>query len=295
MQWNTEWGRGFPGWHLECSVMSTKYLGDQFDIHGGGMDLQFPHHECEIAQAVATTGKEPVKYWLHSNMLTMNGTKMSKSLGNVIMPEELFTGNSELLTESYSPMVFRFFMFQTHYRSTMDITDDALKAAKKGYFKLMNGIKNAKQLIYPMEYPKEITLNIDQKQEDDIEKTVISVFAGMNDDFNTAKAIASLFNLVKKINMLHAGQLDFSQISESSFDKLKSTLIDFTEQVLGIKEEFAQSEQLLKKMILTLVELYKEAKEARNYEKVDYLRNKAKEIGIVFKDMKDKIDWAYEE
>ncbi|WP_338790559.1 cysteine--tRNA ligase [Bernardetia sp. MNP-M8] len=295
MQWDTQWGKGFPGWHLECSVMSTKYLGDEFDIHGGGMDLQFPHHECEIAQAVATTGKEPVKYWLHSNMLTMNGTKMSKSLGNVIMPDELFTGNSELLTESYSPMVFRFFMFQTHYRSTMDITDDALKAAKKGYFKLMNGIKNAKNLEYPSESELNSELSIEEKQESDIQKSITSVFRGINDDFNTAKSIAALFNLVKKINMLHAGQLDFSQISKESFDKLKSTLIDFTEQVLGIKEELPQGEKMLKEMIATLVEMYKEAKEARNYEKVDYLRSKAKEIGIVFKDMKDRIDWAYEE
>ena len=155
----------------------------------------------------------------------------------------------------------------------------------------MNGIKNAKSL----EYSSEIEPNIDTKQEDDIQKSITSVFRGINDDFNTAKSIAALFNLVKKINMLHAGQLDFSQISKESFDKLKSTLIDFTEKVLGIKEELPQGEKMLKEMIATLVEMYKEAKEARNYEKVDYLRSKAKEIGIVFKDMKDRIDWAYEE
>jgi len=287
MRWNSPWGEGFPGWHIECSVMSTKYLGKTFDIHGGGMDLQFPHHECEIAQAVGTYGQNPVKYWLHTNMLTMNGQKMSKSVGNVIMPVELFTGEHELLTESYSPMVLRFFILQAHYRSTMDMSNDALKAAKTGYKKLMNALRVLKNTNYQVND----SIEIDVKVTKQVEQNIANLYRGMNDDFNTARALAALFNLSKVINRLHLEQIQTACMKEKTFNLFKETFITFIEEILGLQEEKPN----LTGLIDTLIDFYKEAKEAKNYEKVDEIRAKAKQFGIVFKDMKTKIDWAYEE
>jgi cysteinyl-tRNA synthetase len=287
MRWNSPWGEGFPGWHIECSVMSTKYLGKTFDIHGGGMDLQFPHHECEIAQAVGTYGQSPVKYWLHTNMLTMNGQKMSKSVGNVVMPTELFTGEHELLSEAYSAMVLRFFILQTHYRSTMDMSNDALKAAKTGYKKLMNALRVLKNITYEADASVEKDVKITKQ----IEQNIANLYRGMNDDFNTARALATLFNLSKVINRLHLEQIQTACIEKETFDLFKNTFITFIEDVLGLQEEKPE----LTGLIDTLIDFYREAKEAKNYEKVDEIRAKAKQFGIVFKDMKTKIDWAYEE
>ena len=191
MRWDSPWGEGFPGWHLECSVMSTKYLGEQFDIHGGGMDLKFPHHECEIAQSIGANGKEPVKYWLHTNMLTINGQKMSKSLGNSILPHEFATGGHELLDRAYSPMTVRFFMLQSHYASTLDISNDALLAAQKGLKKLINGLVIAKELKYDGSSQPELN----EKVVAQINQLAENCYRAMNDDFNTAKTIAHLFNL----------------------------------------------------------------------------------------------------
>ncbi len=215
MQWDSPWGMGFPGWHLECTCMSAKYLGKQFDIHGGGMDLKFPHHECEIAQGRALTNVEPVRYWMHTNMLTVNGQKMSKSLNNSFLPSQLFSGDHELLDQAYSPMTVRFFMLQSQYRSTLDFSNDALKAAQKGYKRLANGIRLAKMLKYSDE-----EVARDEKKIEDIEKSIQGFYDAMNDDLNTAVAIANLFNMLKYINMLNMDQVKSAALGESTFTSL---------------------------------------------------------------------------
>lgn len=289
MRWNSPWGIGFPGWHLECSVMSTKYLGDTFDIHGGGMDLKFPHHECEIAQSVSVTGKTPAKYWIHTNMLTVNGQKMSKSLGNSFLPEELFCGSHPLLDQPYSPMTVRFFMLQSHYSSTLDFSNEAMKAACKGYKKLINGLRIIREMQYEIpdaEIPENEQLVIQ------IQKIIDACHNAMNDNFNTALTIGHLFTLLKRINALHNGLLSFSEVGTETFDKLKETYIDFIVNVLGLKEEKPED---ISQFLLPLIELYKDAKFNRQYEKVDKIRASLKASGIVLKDMKTGVDWAYEE
>jgi cysteinyl-tRNA synthetase len=268
--------------------MSSKYLGLQFDIHGGGMDLKFPHHECEIAQSVGANGVEPVRYWLHANMLTINGTKMSKSLGNSILPQELFAGTHSLLTQAYSPMTLRFAMLQTHYRSTMDISNDALKAAQKGYKRVMNGLRIIRQLVY-VENSQNV---IDTKQIEEIRRLIDEMYEGMNDDFNTAVALAALLNLLKKINSIHNGVFPIYTLDRDTFDLLKKSYITFVEDIFGLKEEDETSLQQVMKVFL---EIYKEAKHNKNFEQVDKLRTHFKSLGVVVKDMKDKIDWSYEE
>lgn len=287
MRWSTEWSDGFPGWHLECSVMSTKYLGEEFDIHGGGMDLKFPHHECEIAQNAGSHGHKGAKYWLHTNMLTVNGQKMSKSLGNSFLPRELISGDHELLDRGYSPMTIRFFMLQSHYASTLDFSNDALEAARKGYVRLANGMR----LINEMDW-QAYEGELDQKQIDQINKMCDNCYYAMNDDFNTALTIGHLFNIVKKINSLHTGQLKYSQIGEEVFNRMKKTFVDFSEEVLGLKVE---ADVDYKGLINTILGEYKDAKFNRDFERVDKLRAELKAQGIVVKDMKDKIEWAFEE
>lgn len=288
MRWTSPWGDGFPGWHLECTCMSTKYLGDIFDIHGGGMDLKFPHHECEIAQAKGANGVEPVRYWMHSNMLTVNGQKMSKSLGNSFLPAELFAGSHPLLEQAYSPMTVRFFMLQSQYRSTLDFSNDALKAAQKGYKRLINGLRIAKKL----EFIADEAIEIDQKHVLEVEKGIQTCYDGLNDDLNTAVAIAGLFNLVKKINQLYMGQVQPAQLGESTFNLLKEQFVAITENVLGLIEEPNENVEAFAKGMLSL---YREYKEAKQYDKVDEIRGYFKANGLVIKDMKTKIDWAYEE
>ncbi len=288
MRWPSPWSDGFPGWHLECSTMSTKYLGKQFDIHGGGLDLKFPHHECEIAQCVAGYGVSPAKYWMHANMLTVNGQKMSKSLGNSFLPHQLFNGDHELLDKAYSPMAVRFFMLQTHYRSTLDLSNEALTAASKGYKKLANGLRVVRQISYPPNWQGEINEQLDQQ----INQLCDNCYHAMNDDFNTAKAIAHLFNILKKINTMHNGNLDIGQVSSKTFERMKSTFQKFVQDVLGLKEEKPNETELLLEIIL---ESYREAKAGKNYEKVDSIRDQLKKQGIVLKDMKTDVDWAYEE
>ncbi|MEA5427104.1 cysteine--tRNA ligase [Arcicella lustrica] len=288
MRWTSPWGDGFPGWHLECTCMSTKYLGDTFDIHGGGMDLKFPHHECEIAQAKGANGVEPVRYWMHSNMLTVNGQKMSKSLGNSFLPAELFAGSHPLLEQAYSPMTVRFFMLQSQYRSTLDFSNDALKAAQKGYKRLINGLRIVKNL----EYIADDAIVVDEKQVSEVEKGIQNCYDGLNDDLNTAVAIAGLFNLVKKINQLYMGQVQTAQLGESTFTLLKESFVAIIENVLGLIEEPNENVEAFAKGMLSL---YREYKEAKQYDKVDEIRGYFKANGLVIKDMKTKIDWAYEE
>jgi len=288
MRWDTEWSDGFPGWHLECSAMSTKYLGEDFDIHGGGMDLKFPHHECEIAQNVGTTGRSGAKYWLHTNMLTVNGQKMSKSVGNSFLPRELISGKHELLNRGYSPMTIRFFMLQSHYASTLDFSNDALEGARKGFMKLSNALR----LIHEMEWSESIRESIVEKQVEQINKFCDNCHHAMNDDFNTALTIGHLFNIVKKINSINTGQLALEEIGKETFERMKETFLGFSEDVLGLKHESDIDGEELIKVILSE---YKEAKAGRNFEKVDELRAQLKAQGVVVKDMKDRIDWAFEE
>ncbi len=287
MKWNSPWSVGFPGWHLECSVMSTKYLGETFDIHGGGNDLKFPHHENEIAQNIGARGVEPVKYWLHSNMLLMNGRKMSKSDGNTISPYELFTGNSEHVSKGYSPMAVRFFMLQSHYRSTLDLTDQAMQAAEKGYKKLMD----AAQVVENMQYPgnNNNTTDIDEKI-----LTILSAMENdMNDDFNTPKALADTFELVNYINKLKDGHLNFKEISIDTFNKIKDTFLKFIYEVFGFRKETAgEDNAMFEGMIELLISIRNEARANKDWATSDLIRDKLKELGIQLKDGKDGTGWS---
>ncbi|MCV9388592.1 cysteine--tRNA ligase [Reichenbachiella ulvae] len=287
MRWNSPWGEGFPGWHLECTVMGTKYLGKTFDIHGGGMDLKFPHHECELAQSVGAHGEDPVKYWLHTNMLTVNGQKMSKSLGNSFLPHELFSGDHELLDRPYSPMTVRFFMLQSHYASTLDFSNDALFAAQKGYRKLINGLKTLRKIEVTDE-----TAEPNEKAISQINQICDNCYRAMNDDFNTALAIGHLFNLLKKINNVYIQNLSIAEIGKDTFERMKETYESFVLDVLGLKEETNVDVDELMDIV---IKEYAEAKADKNYDKVDALRSSLKEQGIMLKDMKTGIDWAYEE
>ncbi|MDN5215744.1 cysteine--tRNA ligase [Fulvivirgaceae bacterium BMA12] len=288
MRWESPWSLGFPGWHLECTVMSTKYLGESFDIHGGGMDLKFPHHECEIAQSVGCNGQQPAKYWIHSNMLTTNGQKMSKSLGNSFLPGQLFTGDHPLLDEAYSPMTVRFFILQSHYSSTLDFSNEALKAAKKGYKKMINGLKVLRGLAY-VEEPETTP---DQKVIDQVNRLCDNCYRAMNDDFNTALTIGHLFNLLKKINSLHTQNLKFGALGKAVFDRMKETYETFVLDVLGLKEE---QPDVLTGLTQSLIDIYKEAKSNKEFEVVDKIRADFKAQGLIIKDMKNDISWAYEE
>jgi cysteinyl-tRNA synthetase len=288
MKWDSPWGSGFPGWHLECTAMSSKYLGKQFDVHGGGMDLLFPHHECEIAQGNACNHIDPAKYWMHNNMITINGQKMGKSLGNFITLQQLFTGDHDILEQAYSPMTIRYFILTAHYRSTLDFSNAALQAAQKGYKKIINGLRIAKKL----QYLREENVEMDQEQVLQAEQNIENALRAMSDDFNTAQAIGYLFNLLKKINSVYAGQLPSAVFGPEVFDRMLKTYILMVEDILGLKEEKPSNTLGL---LETLLDLYAQAKKAREYTKVENIRSSLKEMGIVVKDMKNKIDWAYEE
>lgn len=282
MRWKSPWGEGFPGWHMECSVMSSKYLGKQFDIHGGGMDLKFPHHECEIAQNKVSNGKkDPVKYWLHANMLTLNGQKMSKSTGNTLLPHELFTGNNDKLSKAFSPMVVRFFILQAHYRSTLDLSDDALQAAEKGFGKLMA----ASSLLPKLKTSSESSVKIDE--------WVDNCYSAMNDDFNTPILIAHLFDAVRIINSVKAGS---ETINSADLEKLQKHFQAFTFEVLGLKNEDQNSgnDELLDGVMATLIELRQQAKQNKDWASADLIRNELSKLNIVLKDTKEGTDWEIE-
>lgn len=287
MRWESPWSDGFPGWHLECSAMSTKYLGNHFDIHGGGMDLLFPHHECEVAQCEASSKQQPARYWLHNNMITINGQKMGKSLGNFITLSELFTGNHKLLQQSFSPMTIRFFILQAHYRSTLDFSNEALIAAQKGLKKILNGLKIVRKFGEPDESAEK-----DQELNKNLKDLCHVSYEGFNDDFNTAVSIAHLFNLLKKVNSIYTQSIDLNLIEKDVLQLVKNTYIDIVENILGLREEKNQNPDTF---IEGLLEVYKEAKQNKQYEKVDLIRTYFKKEGLVIKDMKHGIDWAYEE
>ena len=279
MRWQSPWSDGFPGWHLECSVMSSKYLGDQFDIHGGGMDLKFPHHECEIAQGKASNETSPVNYWMHGNMLTLNGKRMSKSTGNTLLPHELFSGENELLEKAYHPMVVRFFMMQAHYRSTLDFSSEALSASEKGYQKLMAAIETLDKLSFT------------QNEFNEAEDTAIvglceQCFAFMNDDFNTPRTIATLFELVSKINV-YAKKGSIDNISEKTSNLLSETFRGMVFDVLGLKDIQDRKQGPLDGVMDILINLRKEAKLIRNFELSDKIRDELSAAGIQLKDSRD--------
>jgi cysteinyl-tRNA synthetase len=280
MRWPSPWGDGFPGWHIECTVMSTKYLGETFDIHGGGMDLKFPHHECEIAQATGANGKVPVNYWLHSNMLTVNGQKMSKSLGNSFLPAELLSGNHPLLDKGYSAMTTRFFMLQSHYSSTLDFSNEALLAAEKAYRRLSTALSAVKSLIHTAG-------KVDDALSNELSGLIDACYKNMSDDFNTAKTLAVLFEMSSRINDFKSGNRKTGEVSAELFEHFTKTYIAVMEEVLGLQEESNTNNAALDGAIKVLIDLRKKARTDRNYALSDKIRDDLKAAGIQLKDGKD--------
>lgn len=277
MKWPSPWGIGFPGWHLECSAMSTKYLGEQFDIHGGGMDLKFPHHECEIAQGCAATGKKPVNYWMHGNMLTLNGRKMSKSAGNVVLPNDLFSGNNDQLEKAYHPMVVRFFMMQAHYSSTLDFTSEALNAAEKGFDRLMEALKLVKNL------PASATSS------ENISALTQSFYDAMNDDFNAPILVARLFEAVKVINLVNDKKATLTSADKSLLQK---ELYSFVFDVLGLTFKEEQDNNKLNGVMSLVMDLRQQARTNKDFATSDKIRDYLAEVGIVIKDSKEGTTWS---
>ena len=278
MRWKAPWSVGFPGWHMECSAMGTKYLGEQFDIHGGGMDLMFPHHECEIAQSTAALGKETVKYWMHNNMITINGQKMGKSLGNFINLEEFFTGTHALLTQAFSPMTVRFFILQAHYRSTVDFSNEALQASEKGLSRLMEGYARLQKLTASPASSVE-TEGLRTKCED-----------AMLDDLNTPIVISYLFDALKAINLVSDGKETFN---ETDLAELNDVFHLFVEDILGLiaENEASTGNEAYKKAIDLLLNMRLDAKKNKDWATSDKIRNELTAIGFEIKDTKDGFEW----
>ncbi|MBP7255977.1 MAG: cysteine--tRNA ligase [Chitinophagales bacterium] len=286
MQWPSPWGNGFPGWHLECSVMSTKYLGETFDIHGGGMDLKFPHHECEIAQNVGAIGVAPVKYWLHSNMLNFNGQKMSKSLGNSVLPTELITGNHPLLEKAYSPMTVRFLFLMSHYSSESDISNKALQDAEKGYKKLMQSLK----LLIEMPF---VDGEMDSVLDNEIYKELELAKDNMNDDFNTPRALANLFALSSHINTFFHNGKKVVRIQRATYDELVRIFNGFLLDVFGLAMEEESNSMAMDGVMQLVIEMRNDARNKKDWPMSDKIRDYLKNAGIVLKDNKDG-DTSYE-
>ena len=282
MRWPSPWGDGFPGWHMECSAMSTKYLGETFDIHGGGMDLMFPHHECEIAQSTAALGHDSARYWMHNNMITINGQKMGKSLGNFITLEELFTGTHRLLEQPYSPMTIRFFVLQAHYRSTLDFSNEALQAAEKGLDRLMKGIETLGKLK-ASDHSIVNVADLDERCR-----------AAMDDDLNSPMVISALFDWVRTINQIAEGQ---QSISAEDLDHLRTTVNRYAFDILGLRDEKAagaSGSDMVPQLVDTLLDIRQKAKAAKDWATSDAIRDRLTEIGIRVKDRKDGVDWEIE-
>ncbi|MBN2522147.1 MAG: cysteine--tRNA ligase [Bacteroidales bacterium] len=277
MQWPSEWSQGFPGWHLECSAMGTKYLGETFDIHGGGIDLLFPHHECEIAQSVAANGHEHVRYWMHNNMITIDGQKMARSLNNFITLHELFSGTHKKLTRAYSPMNIRFFILQSHYRSTLDFSNEALQASEKGMIRLMKTLEIMEE-IKPA-----------SSSSIDVNDIIEKCFQALNDDLNTSIAIAQLFEGVKLINLLNEGKETLAAKDLKIFTHFMNT---FTADILGLKEEWTeQKSDEEDKLIQLIIELRLHARGKKDFESSDMIRKRLSEIGITLNDTKEGTKW----
>ena len=281
MRWPSPWSDGFPGWHLECSAMSIKYLGEVFDIHGGGMDLQFPHHECEIAQSTAALGKESVRYWMHNNMITINGQKMARSLGNFITLDHLFSGNNLLLDQAYSPMTIRFFILQAHYRSTVDFSNEALHAAEKGLQKMMKAMETLNKL------------NASERSTIDISQLIEKCYEALNDDLNSPVLLSHLFDGVKIINSVNDGT---EKLTISDLDSLKNMFHTFVIEILGLKDETLtrSDEKLTGDLVNVILNLRQDAKSRKEWSLSDKIREELNKLGIIIKDKKDGVDWEIE-
>jgi cysteinyl-tRNA synthetase len=276
MQWSSPWGKGFPGWHIECSAMSAKYLGAHFDIHGGGMDLLFPHHECEIAQSCAAHNSEPAKYWMHHNMITINGQKMAKSLNNGIKVSELFEGSHPLLTRGFGPNVLRFFVLQAHYRSTLDFSEEALEASEKGLKRLQEAWKRLGEL------------QADSNADVNVSSIMESLHQALCDDLNTPIAIAQFFELSRLVNLAH----DKKQgLNAQAIDQIKEAVHTYFEGILGLMPQDMAEAPVLDEVMSILIQLRSEAKQDKNYALSDAIRNRLKEKGIELMDSKDGTSW----
>ncbi len=276
MHWPSKWSEGFPGWHLECSTMGTKYLGDEFDIHGGGMDLLFPHHECEIAQSTAANGKSAVRYWMHNNMITLNGQKMGKSLGNAVSLDNFFSGDHKLLAQPYSAMTIRFFILQAHYRGTLDFSNEALISAEKGLERLFRGMDTLEKIRATQDGYK-------------AEQLKQKLYKALNDDLNTPVLISHLFDGLKQINQLKEGKIS---IDDKNLEELKKLYHDFVINILGLtKEKKEEGSGLTSELIDTILRLRLEAKQNKDFETSDRIRDALSALGIEIKDKKDGSDW----
>ena len=285
MRWKSPWSDGFPGWHMECSAMSCKYLGEQFDIHGGGMDLMFPHHECEIAQATAALGKDSARYWVHNNMITIDGQKMGKSYGNFITMEQLFNGEHPKLEQAYSPMTIRFFILQAHYRSTLDFSNAALQAAEKGFDRLMKGVETLGKL-------KPSAATSEAVKPAELEARCREA---MDDDLNSPMVISALFDYVRLINQIAEGQ---QTISEADLVELKRIFDLYVFEILGLRNEkqegAAGGSDMLAKVVDMILAVRQDAKANKDWATSDKIRNELTAIGIRVKDRKDGVDWELE-
>ena len=281
MRWKSPWGEGFPGWHIECSAMSSKYLGEVFDIHGGGMDLQFPHHESEIAQSTIAHGHAPVRYWMHNNMITINGKKMGKSYNNVIKLSELFSGGHPLLAQAYHPMVVRFYILQTHYRSTLDFSNEALQASERA----------ARRLWEASDVLQKLTSTANEAGDKELDAKVTAwcheCEAFMSDDFNTAKVIANLFELAPVINGIKGGQIGPKALSAATLALIKDTFKTFLEDIMGMKPLQAEQGNKMDQVLSLLIEIRTDAKKRKDFATSDQIRNKLSEAGVILKDEKD--------
>ena len=287
MRWKSPWGEGFPGWHIECSAMSTKYLGERFDIHGGGMDLQFPHHECEIAQSVVCNHEVPARYWLHNNMITINGKKMGKSYNNVIKLSELFSGEHPILQQAYSPMTVRFFILQTHYRSTLDFSNEALQGAEKG----MKRLWEAYTLLMQMKHDES------KGQNAEVEGQLLALAREFNelmdDDFNTAKVLANMFTMVNHINSFKSGAYEKQTLSAVALEELKKQFTVFLVDIFGMKVESGGSDDKLDGVLKLIIDIRREARSKKDFVTSDKIRNALQEVGIALKDEKDgSVSWS---
>ena len=278
MHWPSPWSEGFPGWHLECSAMSIKYLGEEFDIHGGGMDLLFPHHECEIAQSAAALGKESVRYWMHNNMITISGQKMARSLGNFITLDQLFNGNHPLLEQAYGPMTIRFFILQSHYRSVADFSNEALKSAEKGLQRLMKAVET----LYKLKPSDTSTI--------DVASLETRCFEAINDDLNTPVLLSHLFDGVKSINSVNDGG---EKLNEADLNNLQELYEKLVFGILGLKDEATGEihSGITEDLMKIIINLRQEAKERKEWEVCDRIRAELKKIGISINDLKDGVSW----
>ncbi len=278
MRWNSPWGEGFPGWHLECSTMSTKYLGENFDIHGGGMDLLFPHHECEIAQSKIATGHDTVHYWMHNNLITINGQKMGKSLGNAVTLDELFSGNHPILEQPYDPMTIRFFILQAHYRSTLDFSNEALQASAKGLSRLLKALS----MLHALPVGGKTTIDINEWSD--------NCYEALNDDLNTPVMIAHLFDMVRLLNLVKEGK---ETITAADLEILQNRFSVFISDILGLRDDSrsAANTEILSGVIGLVLDIRQDAKKNKDFTLSDHIRDELGKIGVTVKDRKDGAEW----